>query len=470
MAQAQNYIISASVDQIDAAFENFGQQYPSLDKPFNPTAPSEAISLSPEVVRCSSLIVAACGHLSANVNVPAMSIYATAGGFHVSAALGAALEGNTVEILRDHPSGLSIYDISAQNGMDPIHLGRILRLLATHHIFIEITPNVFKNNRLSSMMDTLKTVNEIQSDPENKHVGTPGMSALIEHTCDEIMKGASFLTEFLTDPVMGSSGAQEHSPMGVAFKYNKPSWEWYENPGNEYRVKRFMAAMEGSTKFDPPNAILQGFDWGSLPSKALVVDVGGGMGHTTKKICEAYPDLKYVVQDRPMVIEQGRSKFWRNEFSEALSDGSVVLQAHDFLTEQLILHANVFLCRMILHDYGRSMAKVILQHLRDAASQDTKLLIVDTIVPYACLDESQMEAGRGIPGMEFPQPPAPLLANLGKANAIPYIADFQMLVGFNGEERTIGTFTELLYESGWKITRVFTIPGSIHKQILAVVA
>ena len=38
---------------------------------------------------------------------------------------------------------------------------RILRLLATNHIFTEVTPDVFANNRLSSVLDTGKPVEEL---------------------------------------------------------------------------------------------------------------------------------------------------------------------------------------------------------------------------------------------------------------------------------------------------------------------
>jgi hypothetical protein len=40
---------------------------------------------------------------------------------------------------------------------------RVLRLLATHHIFVEPSPDVFKNNRLSSLMDTTKSVENIKA-------------------------------------------------------------------------------------------------------------------------------------------------------------------------------------------------------------------------------------------------------------------------------------------------------------------
>ena len=38
---------------------------------------------------------------------------------------------------------------------------RILRLLATNYIFTEVSPDVFANNRLSSALDTGKSVEEL---------------------------------------------------------------------------------------------------------------------------------------------------------------------------------------------------------------------------------------------------------------------------------------------------------------------
>ena len=38
---------------------------------------------------------------------------------------------------------------------------RILRLLATNHVFIEVSPDVFANNRLSTVFDTGKPVEEL---------------------------------------------------------------------------------------------------------------------------------------------------------------------------------------------------------------------------------------------------------------------------------------------------------------------
>jgi hypothetical protein len=77
---------------------------------------------------------------------------------------------------------------------------RVLRLLATNHIFIEVSPDVFAKNRLSTVLDTGKPVEELilrwallcmgfpvpdtkmyLSSPESKYVGTLGMTTLIGH-------------------------------------------------------------------------------------------------------------------------------------------------------------------------------------------------------------------------------------------------------------------------------------------------
>jgi len=76
-------------------------------------------------------------------------------------------------------------------------LARVLRLLATNYIFTEVSPDVFANNRLSSVLDTGKSVEELLARlvlnlvassnkltvvrPESKHIGTLGMTSIIEH-------------------------------------------------------------------------------------------------------------------------------------------------------------------------------------------------------------------------------------------------------------------------------------------------
>ena len=40
-------------------------------------------------------------------------------------------------------------------------VARLLRYLATHHVYKEISPDIFVNNRISSLLDTGKSVKNI---------------------------------------------------------------------------------------------------------------------------------------------------------------------------------------------------------------------------------------------------------------------------------------------------------------------
>ena len=63
-------LISASVDAIDARYAKEGLEYPSLDNPFNPISPAEALAKNPELVKHILTAVSACGQLSATINSP----------------------------------------------------------------------------------------------------------------------------------------------------------------------------------------------------------------------------------------------------------------------------------------------------------------------------------------------------------------------------------------------------------------
>lgn len=105
------------------------------------------------------------------------------------------------------------------------------------------------------------------------------------------------------------------------------------------------------------------------------------------------------------------------------------------------------------------------------AQPDTKLVLLDNLISYACHDPSG-DNGKGIPGAVPKEAQKPLLANYGIANEMEYNADLtvcnfrvklyhvlkafemQMLVGLNSHERTVKRFDELLHNSGWRLTKV----------------
>jgi hypothetical protein len=176
-----------------------------------------------------------------------------------------------------------------------VMLGRLLRLLATQYIFKEVSPDVFANNRISSVLDTYKSAAELQAkcvdndikivctlihkcSPSEKHAGTPGMAALTTHLCvsslvlrecvlhfdadvfstDVSFKAAAFTAEALTRREYALSEDPNKAALNSAFQTDRDVWSWFELPENLGRHRTFQIALEGGKNMFNPRAILEG--------------------------------------------------------------------------------------------------------------------------------------------------------------------------------------------------------------------
>jgi hypothetical protein len=110
------------------------------------------------------------------------------------------------------------------------------------------------------------------------------------------------------------------------------------------------------------------------PERVLFVDVGGSLGHQTKKFAEAYPELtgKLVVEDLEDVVKSA------TDLPEKITK-----VAHDFFKPQpeAVRNAKAYYLRYILHDWPEKQAKVILQNIVDVMADDSVVLINDMVLP-----------------------------------------------------------------------------------------
>lgn len=162
-------------------------------------------------------------------------------------------------------------------------------------------------------------------------------------SADECLKGAAYLPETLLDPKTTHSEELSDAAYarGLSFAPGTTVWDHYDSPAGSIgarRKERFASAMGGLNSVQPPESILSsksahlpdtyflfclfafafscclsltsyntGFDWSALPLGSLVVDVGGGYGHVSLQIAKQHAEhLRYVVEDRPTVIDQAR--------------------------------------------------------------------------------------------------------------------------------------------------------------------
>ncbi|KAF7349733.1 hypothetical protein MSAN_01700100 [Mycena sanguinolenta] len=437
-------IINEAIDEIEGVYAAADIPLPSLDAPFNPSDPAEALLHNPTVEGATLNIMAAAAQLSAMLASPAVSALNASHAFHISACLRAASEVNVVEVLREAgPAGLHANEIAAPSKTDPFVPARILRLLATHNIFREVTPNVFANNRISSVLDKGKPSKVLFEIRDERLLGTSGFAALLECSADHNMKGVAMLADTMLDPKEGEL------PFNRAYGTTESFWDWVHRPENVYQMQRFDIGMRGST--ESTDAIHRGFNWSGLPTGGVLVDVGGGTGHISLAIAQKNPGLRVVVQDLEDTVKDSKI-YWKANLPSHVDNQTVNFQVHDFHTPQPVHNAAVFMLRHVMHDWSDECMVKILRHLRDAAQPTTKLVVIDRILMSAARAPASHE--ETIPGSTRSSAPEPLLPNWGMAKASMYYFDVSMHCMLGGVERTLDHFVDVFAKGGWKLVRV----------------
>lgn len=118
----------------------------------------------------------------------------------------------------------------------------------------------------------------------------------------------------------------------------------------------------------------------SLITNVLCVKVGGSTGSASIALAKAYPHLQFIVQDLPANAENGQKAVSESQPDEIKS--RITFQGHNFMQPEPVRGAQIYLLRMILHDWSDTEAITIIRNL--AAAMDpavSRLLIMDTVLP-----------------------------------------------------------------------------------------
>ena len=108
-----------------------------------------------------------------------------------------------------------------------------------------------------------------------------------------------------------------------------------------------------------------------------------------------------------------------------------------------------------MHDWPDFYAIKILTRLREVATSDTQLILIDSLIPFACHNPSADDV-HAVPGAAIKEAPEPLLPNFGVANLTCYTADLTVRYACNSPESIINESSRCLTFSMRKSARSST--------------
>lgn len=211
---------------------------------------------------------------------------------------------------------------------------------------------------------------------------------------------------------------QAHPPYGQQFNYHmggyhqgRPSWM---DPG-------FYPVDENLVK-----------DFDNAEGSALIVDIGGSVGHDLEEFHKKHPDVpgRLICQDLPIVIGQ----------IEKLDD-RIEPMSYDFYTEQPVKGARAYFMHSVLHDWPDETCLKILANITAAMKPGySKLLINENVIPDT--------------GAHW------------ETTAL----DIMMLTLLSSRERTRENWEDLLGKGGLKIEKIWSARNGAESLIECVLA
>ena len=266
----------------------------------------------------------------------------------------------------------SASELAPEVGADTETLHRLLRALASDGVFEETEPGVFANTPASELLR--------RGDGWDDFAGLFG--GIWHRAAGEL----------------GPDGRPTFERVfGVDF------WSWLaEHPAERAAFDR---AMEQGKKRRVER--LDPVEW---RGDETVVDVGGGNGSLLVELLRREPELRGIVFDLPETVR-----------GEAALGERVEFVAGNFF--ESVPEGDVFVLSTILHDWDDERAVAILRTIRRAAQPDSRLLILESVVP---------------PGNE--------------PNGAKWL-DLLMLALFAGKERSEAQWRELLAAGGFEPVR-----------------
>ena len=179
-------------------------------------------------------------------------------------------------------------------------------------------------------------------------------------------------------------------------------------------ASHFSGAMVGFHGSEPPT-VAEAYDFSGIET---VVDVGGATGNMLAAVLSRHAHLRGVLFDLPHVVGDAPALLKAHGV-----DARVTIEPGSFF-ERVPSGGDAYLLSHVIHDWSEEQCLTILGHCRAAMRPDSRLLIVETVLPE------------------------------GNAPHQGKLQDLVMLVFPGGQERTEAEYAALLGKAGFRLRRV----------------
>jgi len=257
-------------------------------------------------------------------------------GFLLSRCLHAVLELGVPDALGNRSE--HVRELAAKVGAEPEALSRVLRMLSTASVFLDMGDDRYSHSAASRVL---------RSDHPQSMVNVVRMWAARYHWAayeklpDTLRTGR---TAF--DAVFGTK-----------------IFDYFGDHPDEARI--FDKAMTSKAAPDN-NAVLRACDFSR---SRRIVDIGGGVGHLVQQILVRQPHVEGVLFDLPGVIESARTR----------NVPRLSYHAGDFFSDP-IPSADTYLLMQVLHDWSDADCLRILRNVRRAMPEGARVLVIEMLL------------------------------------------------------------------------------------------
>ncbi|PVH96576.1 S-adenosyl-L-methionine-dependent methyltransferase [Periconia macrospinosa] len=236
-------------------------------------------------------------------------------------------------------------------GLHKADVDRLVRHAISSRLLLEPSPGVIAH---SAMSNTISNV--------------PLLREWIEETCENMWSSAPRIVP----AVEKWPGSEEPTETAWNLAHHTSENFFVSLGKDEAKAKRFADSMSffQSAPDMQTSLVIDNYDWSKYKT---IVDVGGSHGLVALELVKRFPEITATVQDLPEVISAAPTSVEPRE--------RVTFQAYNFFTEQPVKDADVYLFRMIFHNWGDKYCLQILQNLIPALKKGAKIVINDHVVP-----------------------------------------------------------------------------------------